>query len=487
MLNKKVLLLISCCSLSILIAGLTSVPSLGDEISHYRFAKAIYNSGSRTSFDPLYGHKSPLGYFYNSPPFWHTILALFWGLIGRVSSPVAQFYHTIYYALLILFTYLLGRELYGEKEGLYTALIVATIPAIASFSLLFYIDIPGTCLILLCILLIIKKQYFWSGIILGLTFLTKRNACFFAPALLFLVICQAEMGFKTRIKNLFCFTIPISLFVSYDFLWRHNSSTRGGYYNTVKRRLFFHDWNLRTSEYLNSSLFNPIDIIKYFGLVLLILLAIYVLFRKYEKKDVSIWLLVVSYYLAFCYIFYPGSDVRHILPVMPLLAVLASKPVASLVNKRWLKILLVSLCFLQFASTILYVRGQRQIPKGIMEGFTYLRENTDPDALIMYPEYIILEQANRKFVWAGNLPFVLRNLFWNKDEDEVRELLKSSDVDYVAVKKSRIYDDSHAKHFGGYPKSFVKRLPKFSFIELVFDNQGISIWHIKDVCSNSNI
>jgi hypothetical protein len=131
------------------------------------------------------------------------------------------------------------------------------------------------------------------------------------------------------------------------------------------------------------------------------------------------------------------------------------------------------------------VQAKRQLSRGIEEAFTYLRDSAAPDALIIYPEYVILEQANRRFAWAGNLHLVLKNLFWNKDENRVRDLLISNDVSYIAVKKARIYDDSKVHHFGGYPKSFVERLPRLSFLKLVFENKDIAIWYISDSSSES--
>jgi 4-amino-4-deoxy-L-arabinose transferase-like glycosyltransferase len=489
--NKKLLLLILCSSLLVLIAGLTSTLCLGDEVMHFRFAKAIYNTGERVVFDPLYGAENPLGYFYRSDPLWHTLLAFIWRLSGKVSFPVAQFYHTVYYALLILFTYLLGKELYGRKEGLYSALIVATVPAIAVFSVLFYLDIPATCLSILCLLLIIKKRFLWSGVILGLMYLTKRNACFFAPAFFFLVFYQTKAGVKEKLKNLIYFSVPAFLIILPDFLWRESNIKSftavkgrvaledGGALLSIKRRIMLFDWDLRISEYLNSSFVNPVDIVKYFGIVLLIALVIYILLKIYEKRDLMIWLPVVCYFFFFCYIFHPGSDIRYLLPMMPLLAILSSKVMVKYLNKRWLIMLFVLLCFLQFSGAVLYVRAERQVPKGIDEGFTYLRENTAKDALVIYPEYVILERANRRFAWAGNLQQVLRPVFWSKDDDTARNLLKLNEINYIAIKKARIYDDSEVRHFGGYPKSFVERLPELSFVKLVFDNSDISIWQIE--------
>ena len=492
MINKKLFWLVLLCSLFIFISGLTSDLSLGDEVSHYRFAKDTFNSGRRAPFDSLYGTGNPPGYFFNSAPLWHILLAITWKLSGGISFPVAQLYHTIYYALLIIFTYLLGKEIYGQKEGMYAALVVATIPAIDAFSVLFYIDVPATTLSVLCLFLIVRRQFLLSGIVLGLVYLTKRNAFFFAPAFFFLVLYLSKPGIIEKIKSSLLFFVSVFLIILPDMLWREHNLTLTKFingretvipttavYRGILDRLDLKDWTLRTSEYLNSSFLSFTDIIKYFGIVLLILLAIYLILRLYEKKDIILLLPIICYFFLFCYMFYPGSDIRYLLPAMPLLAVLFSKVLAkNYFNKKWIKIAILTLCFLQFFGTVLFVRAKRQIPEGIKEGFTYLRENTDPNTLIIYPEYVILENTNRRFVWAGTIRPILENLFWNRDENEVKNLLYANEIEYIVVKKSRIYDDSKAQHFGGYPKSFVERLPELSFVKLVFENDDMSIWYI---------
>jgi 4-amino-4-deoxy-L-arabinose transferase-like glycosyltransferase len=491
--NKKLLLLILCCSILLLIAGFTSELSLGDEVLHYRFAKGIFNSGRRIVCDPLYDTGKPSGMFFISEPLWHILLALFGKLLGRISFHIAQFYHTIYYALLILFTYLFGKELYGEKQGLYSALIVATIPAVVVFSILFYLDIPATTLSVLCFLLIIKRKIFWAGIVLGLMYLTKRNSCFFVPAFLLLIFYQNRPNLKLAIKNILCFVLPSLIFIVPDFLWRENNLkfnialrekgkeiliSNVGNFAGIRDRVLRKDIDVRINEYTNSSLANPMDIVMYFGFALLIGLLIYALLRAYSKKDVILWMPVLCYFLFFCYLFTPLSDIRYLLPIMPLLAVISSNAISNFLNKKWLKTLLILLCFTQFISTAFYVRAKRQVPPEIKEGFAYLRENTPADAIVIYPEYLILELANRRFVWAGYLPAVIRDIFYSKDNATIEELLKSNNISYIAIKKSRVFDDTKSRHFGGYPKSFVEKLPKLPFLRLVFDNKEMSIWKI---------
>lgn len=491
MLNKKLFLLIFFISALVLGTGLTSELSLGDEVYHYRFAKDIFQAGKRVAFDSAYLSGERPGYFYYTEPFWHAALVFLWKVFGRISFPIAQFYQTLYYALLALFTYLLGKELYGEATGFYSALIVATAPVVAAFGILFYVDLPAAVLSTLCLYTIVKKRFFWSGVILGMMYLTKRSTYFFFPAFFLLVFFSGENNFSSKIRNLIYILIPVFLFILPDFLWRRNHlkalsiTDRGdavlnnGDLIGIKNRLMLSDWGLRMKEYLNSSLLNPLDIIKYFGLVLMIALALYAFLKKYDRRDRILWLPVICYLLFFSYVFHPGSDIRYLLPIVPLLAILSSKAIVGYSNKKSIKAAIFVLCALQLTSSVLYVRSKRQIPKGVKEGFAYIKNNTPSDALIIYPEYVILEATNRKVAWSGNLPLVRNDFFWNKDEGAVKRLLNLFSVGYIAIKKSRIYDDSKIHNYNGYPKSFVERLPKLSFVKLVFDNKEMSIWKIE--------
>jgi len=134
------------------------------------------------------------------------------------------------------------------------------------------------------------------------------------------------------------------------------------------------------------------------------------------------------------------------------------------------------------------------MPLGVKEAFFFIKRNTPADALFMYPEYIFIEATGRRFIWSSffQLEFMVARkkypgidihdkslfLFWRKDPRDILGRLQLNKVDYIVVKKSRIYDDSKEKHFGGYPKSFVERLPQFPFLKLIFENKEIVIWKI---------
>ena len=100
----------------IIINGITSEVSLGDESHHYRFAQNIFSAGKRIPFDPLYESGNPPGFFYNAPPLWHIALSYLWKITGGISQAIAQIYHILFFILLVWLTYLLLKKLW-EKKG----------------------------------------------------------------------------------------------------------------------------------------------------------------------------------------------------------------------------------------------------------------------------------------------------------------------------------------------------------------------------------
>ncbi|MEW6171311.1 MAG: glycosyltransferase family 39 protein, partial [Candidatus Omnitrophota bacterium] len=316
---KKVLLLILISYFLLLLVGLTSELCLGDEVHHYRFAKLIYKTGKIVAQDPLYSNVAgEVPYLFLTPPLWHILLVILWKLTGGISPYIAQIYHGIYYALLILFTYLLAKTLYTDQDGWYSAIIIATCPAVISFSILFYMDLPLTTFTTLCFLLLFKKRYFLAGLVLGLMYLIKMNSAFFIPIFLILIFYFTKDKIIEKIKRLFCFfTISLIGFAIYDICWRNknfsNYFVMGGFGNLNKiilERMLVAKNPFNFFEYTNSSFRNPIDLVKYLGLILLISLILYFVFKKYEKRDKLLWISVGIYILLFIFIFV-ASDIRY--------------------------------------------------------------------------------------------------------------------------------------------------------------------------------
>lgn len=483
--SKKVFWIIILLSAGIIVinGSITDV-YLGDESHHYRFAENIYREGRRVSHDPLYESGNPPGFFYNDPPFWHFGLALIWKILGNTSQTVAQIYHILFFILLLWITSDLCKSRIGEKEEWFTVLIIATVPMVVSFSILFYMDIPMTALATLSFYMIMKERYIEAGIASGLAYLTKLNFLFFYPGFLLIILFKQIKRLWILIKNLSLFILPFFIIYILDLNWRKSNIYIEAMniisFENITNRITGLISKARYKEYLNAYLSNPLDIIKYFGLAFLLIFFYYIFqFRRWERRDITLWIPVVSYFSIFLIIFGINTDIRYLMPILPFLIVIFIPSIISL-GEKW-KMLLIIICILQFISTNYYVHQKRKIPYDIKEGFEFIKRNVPPKAFILYPEENLLIYGKRKIVWSaikGNNSALGGQylLFWGMDNKEINDLLKENNVNYILIKKSRIYNDNTERHTGGYPKSFVEKLSSLEGWAKIFENSELALW-----------
>jgi hypothetical protein len=174
-----------------------------------------------------------------------------------------------------------------------------------------------------------------------------------------------------------------------------------------------------------------------------------------------------------------NTDIRYFMPVVPLLCILFSKSLAD-INNAWIIRLLICAGALQFIATASYVYYQRSITPQLEEGFNFIKNNTPPDSLMLYPESNFQEYAQRKIIWS-NFKQSTRpnNIFRPKDLNEITNAICLNNIDYIVIKKTRCYDDVEAHHIGGYPISFIQKLPEYEFVQLIFENKEIAVWKIE--------
>jgi len=478
---KSIIILLLVLSVIIVINGITSDVCLGDESHHYRFAKNIFNSGKRVSYDPAYESGNPPGFYYNTPPLWHFLLAILWKINGGVSQGIGQIYHTLFFFFIILITAMIAQDNTGDEYTAFiVAIIIATMPMIVSFSTLFYMDVPLTLFTTLSFYLILKNHHLVAGISFGLAYLVKLNAFFFLPGFLFIIIWRERKNIIKLFKILFYFVTPIITVYCYDTWWRKThivSKMDTMNLDYIVNRINVILTKSTYQEYLNASLLNPLDIVKYFGIPFLILLGFFLIhIKKWDKKYNIILVPVVSYFLFFYIIFGINSDIRYLIPIVPFLVLMVVP--SMLPFKKPFMVCIISACILQFIATTWYVHTKRQIPFEINEVFNYIRENVSLDSVILYPEENLLLYTERRVVWSSaqtymsDKRYTLNNLFWESDNT----MINNFNINYILIKKSRIYDDKNIRHLGGYPESFVKRLPRLDGWVRVFENSEVSLW-----------
>jgi hypothetical protein len=482
-----ILLLLEACI--IVTNGAITPVSLGDESHHFRFAQNIYNTGKRVPFDPLYESGDPPGFFNNDPPLWHFGLAFLWKIAGGISQTIAQFYHILFLILLIWITSILAKEFTGKEEGgWFSALILATVPMVVSFSTLLYMDIPMTAFSVLAFYFIIKRRYLEAGAASGLMYFTKLNSGFFFPGFLLLIFWKEKKSILKVLKGTIFFVLPVLLIYLPDSFWRKENMT--GQLNiagvkAISERLYTLHVTGPLKEYLTSYWTNPVDLIKYLGLVLLFLVLFYLLrFRRWTRKDLYFWTPVISYLIGFWIFFGKQSDIRYLIPLLPFLAILVTSSFLSL-GKKW-RFIIIGICILQFLSTTYYVHERRQIPSKLKEAFAYIRQNVPEKALILYPEENLLIYGQRRVIWTrvkwdySRGRSSLLAIFWGKSSEEMKFALSLNHIDHILIKKSRIYDDGQVHHFGGYPRSFVNRLPYLDGWVKVFENSEVELWKARE-------
>ena len=489
--GEKILLMAFAMTAALLLVGLNSSLYLGDEVIHYRFAQKMFEEGKRLVYDPLYGSGRPPGYYYVMGPFWHAMLSLIWKLTGGVSFVVAQMYQAAYYAALVIFTFLLGRHLYDDDTALAGAFIAATVPMVVSFSILFYVDVPASAFGVLFFLLLFKERYWLAGLCAAVIYLTKRNACFLLPVAPLLIFVKYK---KNVLKSLFScvkLAIPGMVVITWDILWRMRNigsifkqppamhiPKRGLLGQMGFRESFIEDFfaggGFDPGGAQNSVLLDPVDIVKYLGLALIVSMVLYLALRKFRAKDLFLWAPAACYILIFFYFFRLGADIRYLCPVVPFLCLIGGKALAGL-DRKFVKSCVVGICVLQFIMTCGYVYAKRQLPPQEQEAFQYIRQNIPDGRFIMYPEPILMVASEKKVIWGSYKLWPY--LFWGTDEER-KLTIEMNDLHYIVVKHARIYDDARTRHCGGYPRSFVERLPEMDFAEVIYDNGAVSVWQI---------
>lgn len=486
--------------------GLTAHVSLGDEVHHYRFAKDDYRIGGRASFDSIYGSGEKPGFYYTTEPLWSLGLSWFWHLTGGVFFTAAQIYQTLFYILLLIAASGFAGRRYDCETSLWSAVFLASVPMVATFGMLFYLDVPSAALTMLSLWLLELSQYPAAGLVLAAGIVTKKSSMFFYPAF-FLILAWRHRKDPVRgiIRSIFLF-LPTLIVMIFDARWKINHLSLNAVNN--QRSL----WNgiigmgheiqsqalsrlfiplqpsgtgdsvrdkinpLYAAEYAVSNFHNAIDLLKYFGAVICVLLIFYFLFRCFKKKDLILWLCTLSY-LTGIFLFHLLPDVRYFLPIAPFLAIFCAKAFISLPKNTWIKSGVVFLCVVQFLAVSFYTRQQRAVAPALQEGFAYIEKNVPKDAVLLYPETNIIEFTDRQMVWSLS---PLRAIFWGSNYEKLKAL-DYAKVGYIVIKKKRVYNDHTAAtfHTGAYPQSFIEDLPRMPFLERIFDNSEMSLWKIK--------
>ncbi len=506
---KRVLLLMLLLGTFVFIVGLATDLRYSDETYHFFFAKDWFELGHRPVYLKHVNDLEEYGYQrrYVDTPLWHYGLQVLWRVTGHISENVAQFYQVLFYFFLGFFTYLLAKEMYGETAGWYAAIIVSTTPLIVSFSVLLYQEVPIAMFVPLCLLLLLKKRVFWAAVVMGLAFLLKRNIYLLFPAVLFYLLFSKNVPtyLSGRIRKVFLFLSVVLVITLSDFVFRYNHF-RGIFYendkgqvfsvmgDTVKGAVVSLSTMMEVSNtkgapeftnYVPGNITNISNILKYMGIPMFCLGLFYLVnIKKLLSRKETILLIPFFLYLFLFFIAFKGwLAMRLLSPIFPLVAVLVSKAFILLKNKI-LKYLIFVLCAVQFFGMLAFVFTQRKLSVDERLAFDYIKKEACAESKVLSPEeFSLFYYTNSPSIWLAAFHFVDKadssHFLWGDDESEKKAILEKYEIGHIFIQKKRIYDDSGIRHFGGWPSSFVDRLPSISFLKKVFENRDVSIWKVQ--------
>ena len=480
----------------VFIAGVTSDVVKGDEAYYSMFAEAWYDAGlgNRPVYNPVYG-SAESGYYYTTEPLWPLLCSLVWHMTG-VHAWSAQLFQASLYALLLAMIYLLGRDLLGPRGALVALMGAVSVPMFGAFSILLYTDVPVAVLLILAVVLLRKEQFLAAGVMMGLAYLTKRNAVFLGPAFLAWILWTPGT-FWERVRRLAVFGLAAGIVVFPDFLWRREHIP--SVYEPVNLLYVIQRFFTRFSQNVPAEAFvagrgverrlsriNHVGSwVQYGGAVILVLLGLYVVRRAWRRGDGWLWICVGSYMAVLLLQFTWDTEVRYTMPVIPLVAVVAARGLRGWCQKPWVLGLVGLAAFGHLGATAWYVGAQRTLAPGQRAVFEYLRTRTPQDARILYPGEVMILQARRQAVWSQLKDHKtdrvhITGFLRETDPERIRRLLGANGVTHICVDERHMYADCGEVVGFGYPRSFVERLRTLPFLEEVEgDWPGIELWRVK--------
>ena len=484
----------------VIVAGITSNISLGDEPYHFSFAKGIYATQGRPLYETDYASSPVSKRIIAAPPFWHSILAFIWTILGNINIYAAQIYQGGFYALYIVASFLLSKELYGEKTALLASLYAATTPFAIAYSIMLYQDVALTALAVMSIWLFLKGRLWWAGIVLGLMLATKQNGLFFIPCLILLLFISPK-GYKEKIKDALKLFVPALIIIAPDIYYRimYIQPYSSSLFNNIPLEHYPRLYPAVKADFVHPSdmLGHPFLALAYIGIPTIISLIIFIILKCWEKKDVIPAVIIAVYSILFLFFFWKTPAARYLAPILPFINITVPKGIGKLLSpdgnkyKALKKIIVVTLiggCLIQYAVGIAFIHNKRTIPKELMEAYDFVRENIKTDGSLFSIERAVSIYTGKKTIYHSEASlYEIGYLLFEADEEEVADILRRHNISHLFIKKSRIYQDTpYNRNIMGFPKSFIDRLNTFnSYFKKKFENNEAVIFELKTFSINT--
>jgi len=412
-----------------------------------------------------------------APPLFHIVSGTFYSALGPVGLKLLT---AISGVLMLVFVFLIAKELFDEKIGFLSTLFVAFLPNHIYFSTISYVDTTLALFVIGSIYFALKNKIIWAGIFSGLAMLIKYHGVFGVLVVLFIIyinnrerimnivkysVVTAVIGIWWYIRNWVVLGNPV-----WDFL---NNFFKGHVIEKVVRTpsvlnllipnylitFYLSLFGVPSGDFTSISRLN-VPFFWLFATIWIIGTLIYIapLFFGFTRiyffekrwKIITVWL---ASFLIFSILYiYDQNELyaRLLIPVFPVFGILWARGILSLnkiIKKNYIKKALIVLLILvvigfvavEFAKATV-ATNQWQVYE---DDFNWIKENTEKDAKILTtPSQCAAYYLHRETV--------------RYDDEIFKEIQEGrSDIGYVFIDalKTRRYERAFPAEFISYLNS----------------------------------
>jgi|GEM_PF-5295322 len=330
---------------------------LFDQLFYLQLSKETFEQIKNFDISLLFDFYGGIGRFLNSYlPF--ILISPFYAIFG-FSINFYLFVNWLMLNLSFLLIYKIAKELYDSKIGIIASFIFLTFPAIYWFSKFFFLEIIATPFLLLTFYLLIKTQNYKKthftilyGIVGSITILLK-NATIIPIFLLHFYWFFKSKVWQDKQKSI---NFILSTFFFFTILLAYLFSPIRSYYQML------------TTNYLQ-----PLIIAKFFllfpkyliihlGVIWFAFFFLFLLMRKNEKKDLTFFVIFLSYFLLFSLpLFYiPSPQVRMSIMILPFFAIFLANFLFSQFKKILIFLILLALIYMVFDLNFILLYNTKQ-------------------------------------------------------------------------------------------------------------------------------
>lgn len=296
---------------------------------------------------------------------WSYLVHLIAASVSSVSRNILfwiRFSNILYFIILIISVYLLGKKIYGPNAGIISAYIISFYPAIFGLSRKFGLDFPLTAIVCLTLYFLLSSDEFQNrlftlmfGINLGLGMLIKGQQIIFIIGPLLYITFKGFKNKQHKISYFLNVLIAMSLALLISSIWWFKiflKETREVIWvnllpNHISLPLIFKDGGNILKFHLKGIILNVS-----WGFFVMFLTGLFFYLKKLNKNKlfVILWLFVSYIILAFYINFNPTillrNDYRHVFPVYGAVALISAIGWLESSIRRNIKIVLMSLFIL---------------------------------------------------------------------------------------------------------------------------------------------